>query len=65
MAQMFISIGPDGSVTFPQDWIEKVNKLGVRYTVMYTPDNLSEVDIYHTAKKLAELLLEQVSKIDG
>ncbi len=46
----------DKVVTMP----EAEQRFGFKVAVLSVPDNLDDIDIYHLAKRLAELLLEQL-----
>ncbi len=69
MAKLFISFHPEhletqSKFTITPEWAEQAKKNGVKWAVLPTPDNLSDLDLYNTAKKLAELFLEQVNKME-
>ena len=59
MSKLVILYDPNEKVAFVPEQLEAYN---LRQAILSIPDNLENNDIYAIAKKLAELLLEQLGK---
>lgn len=58
MPKIHVIYDPKDTVIAPID--EAMEKFGMKVAVLSVPADLEYVDIYNLAKRLAELLLEQV-----
>ena len=61
MPSLHVIYDPDDKIVTPPD-AEK--QFGFRSSKMPIPKDLSSVDIYNVAKKLAELMLEQLLRAE-
>ncbi len=58
MPKLHVIFDPKDSISAMPGELQ--NQLGIKVAILSIPADLEGIDIYHLAKRLAELLLEQV-----